>query len=475
MQFSEKIRTLRQSHKLSQAEFGERVNVTNRAVSKWESGVAMPSTETLLTIAEEFEIPLDYFLRADHAPAEKKPKEPGMESLKELYKIGKGPSSSHTMGPEKAAKLFMQEYPSADRFKAILMGSLAKTGRGHRTDYIVEETFLPRKCEIVFDMKSATPYHPNTMQLYAYEGDSQLGMWEVYSVGGGSIEIKGHEVYIPKKVYPLNSFAEIADYCRKNDMRLWQYVELCEGKEIWDYLSQIWHAMLNAIQEGLVAEGVLFGGLNVHRKAKHLLSQRHIDENAETKENRLVCAYAFAVSEQNASSGTIVTAPTCGACGILPAVLKYVKDKRGFSEMEILHGIATAGLIGNLIKTNASISGAECGCQAEVGSACAMAAAAIGEIYEMSINQIEYAAEIAIEHHLGLTCDPIRGLVQIPCIERNAVAAMRAINAINLANFLTDTRKISFDVVVQTMYETGRDLSHRYRETSEGGLAKLYE
>ncbi len=475
MHFSERIKELRKSKKLSQAEFGARVNVSNRAVSKWESGAAMPSTETLLAISEEFGVTLDYFLKPETVDTNKKSKEPGMESLRELYKIGKGPSSSHTMGPEKAATLFKEEFKSATHFKAVLMGSLAKTGRGHRTDYIILETFLPKTCEIVFDMKSDTPYHPNTMRLFAYEGEREIGCWEVYSVGGGSIEIKGHETFVPKKVYPLNSFAEIAEYCRKNDMRLWQYVELYEGKEIWDYLSKIWHAMQNAIQEGLTAEGELFGGLGVQRKARYLLSQRHIDENAETKENRLVCAYAFAVSEQNAACGTIVTAPTCGSCGILPAVLKYVKDKRGFTEMEILHGIATAGLIGNLIKTNASISGAECGCQAEVGSACAMAAAAIGEIYEMSISQIEYAAEVAIEHHLGLTCDPIRGLVQIPCIERNAVAAMRAINAINLANFLTNTRKISFDVVVQTMYETGRDLSHRYRETSEGGLAKLYE
>lgn len=475
MQFSERIRELRKSKKLSQAEFGARVNVSNRAVSKWESGTAMPSTETLLAISQEFGVTLDYFLKPETVDSAKKTKEPGMESLRELYKIGKGPSSSHTMGPEKAAKLFKEEYKSATRFKVVLMGSLAKTGKGHRTDYIIIETLKTKDCEIVFDLKADTPYHPNTMQLFAYEGERELGSWEVYSVGGGSIEIKGHETFIPKKVYPLNSFAEIAKYCAEHNMRLWQYVELYEGEEIWNYLSQIWHAMQNAIQEGLATEGELFGGLGVQRKARYLLSQRHIDENAETKENRLVCAYAFAVSEQNAACGTIVTAPTCGSCGILPAVLKYVKDKRGFSEMEILHGIATAGLIGNLIKTNASISGAECGCQAEVGSACAMAAAAIGEIYEMSINQIEYAAEVAIEHHLGLTCDPIRGLVQIPCIERNAVAAMRAINAINLANFLTNTRKISFDVVVQTMYETGRDLSHRYRETSEGGLAKLYE
>ncbi len=475
MQFSDRIRELRKSKKLSQAEFGARVNVSNRAVSKWESGTAMPSTETLLAISKEFGVTLDYFLKAEAVDSTKKSKEPGMESLRELYKIGKGPSSSHTMGPEKAAKLFKEEYKNATRFKAILMGSLAKTGKGHRTDYIIIETFKPKECEIVFDLKTDTPYHPNTMQLFAYDGDRELGSWEVYSVGGGSIEIKGHETFVPKKVYPLNSFEEIAKYCNERGMRLWEYVELYEGEEIWSYLSQIWHAMQNAIQKGLSTEGELFGGLGVQRKARYLLSQRHIDENAETKENRLVCAYAFAVSEQNAACGTIVTAPTCGSCGILPAVLKYVKDKRGFTEMEILHGIATAGLIGNLIKTNASISGAECGCQAEVGSACAMAAAAIGEIYEMSINQIEYASEVAIEHHLGLTCDPIRGLVQIPCIERNAVAAMRAINAINLANFLTNTRKISFDVVVQTMYETGRDLSHRYRETSEGGLAKLYE
>lgn len=475
MDISSKIKSLRKSKRLSQAEFGERVGVTNRAVSKWESGTAMPSTETLLAISQEFGVPLDYFLKDGEKKSEKKPKEKGMESLRELYKIGKGPSSSHTMGPEKAATLFKEEFKDATSFKAILMGSLAKTGRGHRTDFIIEQTFLPKKCEIVFDIKSDTPYHPNTMELIAYNGKEEIGRWEVYSVGGGSIEIKGKESFTPEKVYPVNSFAEIAQFCRARDIRLWQFVELYEGKEIWSYLSKIWLTMQNAIAEGLSTEGILFGGLNVQRKAKYLLKQRHIDENAETRESRLVCSYAFAVSEQNASCGTIVTAPTCGACGILPAVLRYVQEKRGFSDEEILHGIATAGLIGNLIKTNASISGAECGCQAEVGSACAMAAAAICEIYEMDISQIEYAAEIAIEHHLGLTCDPIKGLVQIPCIERNAVAAMRAINAVNLANFLTDTRKISFDIVVQTMYETGRDLSNRYRETSEGGLAKLYE
>lgn len=473
MDFSEKIKALRKEAGLSQTEFGNRFGVTNRAVSKWENAQAMPSTEKLLDICSAFGISTES-LFADKPKATERPKPEGMESLRELYKIGKGPSSSHTMGPERAAKLFLQEYPEADSFKAILMGSLAKTGRGHRTDYIITETFKPHPCEIAFDVVSETPYHPNTMRLYAYRDGKQLGSWEVYSVGGGSIEIQGRESLAPETVYPHSSFAEIGDYCRDREIRLWQYVDEFEGPEIWDYLANIWQAMQSAIRDGLKQEGILYGGLNVQRRAKHLLEQRHIDENAETRENRLVCAYAFAVSEQNAACGTIVTAPTCGSCGILPAVLKYVKDKRGFAEEEILHGIAVAGLIGNIIKTNASISGAECGCQAEVGSACAMAAAAIGEIYEMSISQIEYAAEVAIEHHLGLTCDPILGLVQIPCIERNAVAAMRAINAINLANFLTDSRKISFDAVVATMYETGKDLSHRYRETSEGGLAKLY-
>ncbi len=473
MEFSEKIKILRKRMGLSQTELGKLLGVTNRAVSKWETGAAMPSAETLMALAGALNTPLDFFV-GESSRTPDKPKPEGMESLMELYKIGKGPSSSHTMGPERAAKLFKGEYSNANSYKAVLLGSLAKTGRGHRTDYIIVETFKPTPCEIVFDTKSPTPYHPNTLRLYAYKDGVEIGCREVYSVGGGSIEIEGHKAFAPKKVYPHSTFEEIADYCRDKEIRLWEYVEEFEGKEIWEYLRMIWYVMCNAIREGLKAEGELFGGLNVRRRAKHLISQRHIDENVETRENRLVCAYAFAVSEENAACGTIVTAPTCGSCGILPAVLKYVKDKRGFSDDEIIHGIAAAGIIGNVIKTNASISGAECGCQAEVGSACSMAAAAIGEIYEMSIPQIEYAAEVAMEHHLGLTCDPILGLVQIPCIERNAVAAMRAINAINLANFLTDSRKISFDAVVRTMYETGKDLNHRYRETSEGGLAKLF-
>ena len=289
------------------------------------------------------------------------------------------------------------------------------------------------------------------------------------------IEIDGVEFAAAENVYNFYLFSQIANYCRENQIRLWQYVNEVEGEKLWDFLREIWQCMKDSIETGLQKDGTLPGGLNVKRKAKHLYSQHHIDETSQTKENRMVCAYAFAVSEQNAAGETIVTAPTCGSSGVLPAVLYYYQQKRGFSDEEILRALATASVIGNLVKTNASISGAECGCQAEVGTACSMAAAALAELFGMNIDQIEYAAEIAIEHHLGLTCDPICGLVQIPCIERNAVAAMRAINAVNLANFLTDTRKISLDLVIETMYETGKDISTKYRETGMGGLARLYD
>lgn len=313
------------------------------------------------------------------------------------------------------------------------------------------------------------------MCFEVFSAGRQIASHTVLSVGGGEIRFEGEEIAAHARVYPLHTFADIAARCREADLRLWQYVEQVEGPEIWTYLREVWHTMKEAIRAGLSAEGELFGGLHVQRKAKQLYNQRHMDESSETRENRLVCAYAFAVSEQNAAcSGQIVTAPTCGSSGVLPAVLRYAQERRRFNDEDILHALATGGVIGNLIKTNASISGAEAGCQAEVGTACAMAAAALGELYEMDLGQIEYAAEVAIEHHLGLTCDPVKGLVQIPCIERNAVAAMRAINAVNLANFLADSRKISLDLVIKTMYETGKDISCRYRETSEGGLAKLY-
>lgn len=398
-----------------------------------------------------------------------------MESLRELYRIGRGPSSSHTMGPSQAATLFRQAFPNAEHFQAVLYGSLAKTGRGHLTDIAIIDAFAPMPTDIVFRPECEDElHHPNTMELTAFKGDEQIGFWRIYSVGGGKIEIEGQTAVAPQDVYKLSTFKDIEGYCRQNRIRLWQFVEENEGPEIWDYLAEVWKTMKTAIWRGLEADGVLSGGLDVQRKARYLYRQRHIDESAETRQNRVVCSYAYAVSEENAGGGTIVTAPTCGACGVLPAVLMYEQEKNGFSDTEVLHALAAAGTIGNIIKTNASISGAECGCQAEIGSACSMAAAGLAELFGMDLDQIEYAAEVAMEHHLGLTCDPIGGLVQIPCIERNAVAAMRAINALSLANFLTYTRKISFDMVIKTMYETGRDLFSKYRETSEGGLAKMY-
>ena len=397
----------------------------------------------------------------------------GMESLDQLYKIGRGPSSSHTMGPERACLLFKEQYTDAERFKAVLYGSLAKTGKGHGTDEVIRRTLEPTPCEVVFDMEKADLPHPNTMELFAYAGEQLLGQSRVFSVGGGRIALENDPGVKAPIVYTLHSFKDIAEHCREKRIRLWQFVEENEGADVWNHLQTVWNAMKQAIERGLEDEGTLPGGLDVQKKAKYLYNMQHIDESAETRENRVVCSYAFAVSEQNASGERIVTAPTCGASGVVPAVLYYQQQKQGFSDLEICRALAAGGVIGNLIKTNASISGAECGCQAEIGTACAMAAAALGELFGLHLDKIEYAAEIAIEHHLGLTCDPIGGLVQIPCIERNAVAAMRAINAVNLASFLSSTRKISLDKVIVAMKETGRDLRAAYRETSEGGMAKI--
>lgn len=397
-----------------------------------------------------------------------------MKSLRELYKIGRGPSSSHTMGPERACNYCKEKYADFDWVKVILYGSLSKTGKGHGTDRVIKETFAPCDVNIVFNDDVTELPHPNTMDIFLYKNGEEIGKERILSVGGGIIEIDGVEGKHSENVYRFKKFSDIALYCKDKDIRLWEYVVEEEGEEILSYLAEIWEKMKRSVKYGIKAEGVLPGGLEVMRKAKKLYNTRHIDESAQTKENRLVCAYAFAVSEQNAAAHTIVTAPTCGSAGVLPAVLYYEQELRGYKDEEIVKALATAGVVGNIIKTNASISGAECGCQAEIGSACSMAAAALGELFGLGLDEIEYATEIAMEHHLGLTCDPVGGLVQIPCIERNAVAAMRAINAVSLASFLGETRKISFDLVVEVMFETGKDLKRRYRETSEGGLAKLY-
>ena len=398
-----------------------------------------------------------------------------MKSIKSIYKIGLGPSSSHTMGPAFAAACFLNEYGDADYVKVTLFGSLAKTGRGHGTDRAVSQILAEIPHEIVFDCETETDVHPNTLEFTAFKGEKKIGKQRFYSIGGGEIQTDGDCACDKKQVYKENSFTEISALCKANNIRLSDYVFEREEDDFKKYLLNVWKTMQNAINEGLSKSGALRGGLSVERKAQFLFNQKHIDESPQTRENRLVCSYAFAVSEQNADCGIIVTAPTCGSCGVLPAVLKYMQEKNKFSDDDIVRALAVAGLIGNIVSTNASISGAECGCQAEIGTACSMAAAALCELFEMGIDRIEYAAEVAMEHHLGLTCDPVRGLVQIPCIERNAVAAMRAINALSLANFLFASRKVSFDVVVETMYQTGKDLSHLYRETSQGGLAKLYK
>ena len=400
-----------------------------------------------------------------------------MKSIRDIYKIGTGPSSSHTMGPAAAAALFRRENPEAESFRVLLYGSLCKTGRGHGTDRAVRQVFAPLETEVVFrDDDPSALRHPNTLDLIALSGGRELARMRAYSVGGGDIVIEGRSENEPgrEEVYLENSFAEIKEFCAYRHIDLLQYITINEGEEIWDYLAEIWRVMQRSVEEGLAAEGTLPGGLNIARKAKTLYGYALPTHHPEVTECQRVCAYAYAVSEQNADNGTIVTAPTCGAAGVLPAVLYYFREKRQLSEREILHALGVAGLFGELVKQNASVSGAECGCQAEIGVACSMAAAAAGQIFGYDLRQIEYAAEIALEHHLGLTCDPICGLVQVPCIERNAVAAMRAINSANLAYFLADTRTISYDMVVKSMYQTGRDLSHRYRETSEGGLARAY-
>ena len=399
-----------------------------------------------------------------------------MKSIREIYKIGKGPSSSHTMGPERAARLFSGRYPQADFFRVTLYGSLSKTGVGHGTDRVLLETLGPEKTKVVFSGENWQGMHPNTMDFSAFSGDIEIGQMRVESIGGGDIRICGEpQAAQSEEVYVEHSFAEIADFCKWRYVQtLSDYVELNEGPEIWDFLMEVWQTMKAAMEAGLSKTGVLPGGLNVQRKAKYLMDQKVQEGIPALKEFQRIAAYAYAVAEENADNGTVVTAPTCGACGVVPAVLKYAQDTKGFTDEQILRGLATAGIIGNLTKQNASISGAECGCQAEIGTACSMAAAALAELYGQNLDQVEYAAEVAMEHHLGLTCDPICGLVQIPCIERNAVAAVRAMNACNLSYFLTGSRNISYDMVCRAMQETGIHLDHRFRETSEGGLAKLY-
>ncbi len=403
-----------------------------------------------------------------------------MHSIKELFRIGNGPSSSHTIGPKNACLKFLERYNDLDRIDVILYGSLALTGEGHATDKIILNTLKKYETIVKFDKTSEVP-HPNTMDIIGYKNDQEFKM-RFFSVGGGAIKVDKEDNRI-KEVYPLSKLRYIIKYCKDNNLRLWQYVDKYEDSDINIFISEVYKVMMESVERGLEKEGYLPGPLKVERKAHYLYYQLTKEGDLSLDFRRKTVAYAYAVSEENASGGVIVTAPTCGSSGVLPAVIKTACDvipiakKRGIiiEEKDIINAIKTAGLIGNLIKSNASISGAEAGCQAEIGAACSMAAAFQAELVGASLEQISSAAEIALEHHLGLTCDPVGGFVQIPCIERNAVAALRALDAFGLAYYLKNFEsKVSFDMVVETMLETGKDLPRRYRETSTGGLAKNY-
>lgn len=400
-----------------------------------------------------------------------------MKSIRELYRIGTGPSSSHTMGPRYAAEQFLARTTDAKRYEVVLYGSLAATGKGHMTDIAILEALQKSRMpvEILWKPDIFLPYHPNGMTFKAYDiSDKLIEEWTVYSVGGGALEEEGQKKIPQAGIYDMHNLTEILDYCESTGSCYWEYVERCEGKEIWEYLSEVWEAMKQAIHRGLETEGRLPGPLNLRRKAaSYFIKTDAYKDNL--RDRGLVFAYALAVSEENASGHTIVTAPTCGSCGVVPAVLYHIWQSRKVSEIQILRALATAGLIGNVVKHNASISGAEVGCQGEVGVACAMAAGAANQLYGGSPAHIEYAAEMGLEHHLGMTCDPVCGLVQIPCIERNAYAAARAIDANIYSSFTDGSHRVSFDKLVQVMKETGHDLPSLYKETGTGGLAKDYK
>lgn len=397
-----------------------------------------------------------------------------MKSLKELFRIGFGPSSSHTMGPRAAAERYLQRHPEAVAFRVTLYGSLAATGKGHLTDAAIIEVLGPQRTEIVWCPETVLDFHPNGMKFEAIGLDNQpADPWIVFSVGGGALAEEGQsENTDTPDVYDLDHLSDIMKWCEERGMHYWNYVDACEGPEIWDYLNEVWEVMEDAVKRGLEHEGVLPGGLNLQRKApRYYIKALGYGKNLQSR--GLVFAYALAVSEENAGGGRIVTAPTCGSCGIVPGVLYHIASSRNTPRVRILHALATAGLVGNVAKTLASISGAEAGCQAEVGVACAMAAAAANYSFGGGLKATEYAAEMGLEHHLGMTCDPICGLVQIPCIERNAHAAGRALDANIYATFAEGAHRISYDKVVTVMGKTGRDLPSLYRETSEGGLASM--
>lgn len=398
-----------------------------------------------------------------------------MQSLKELYKIGMGPSSSHTMGPRKAADAFNRTYPTAESFRAVLYGSLAATGKGHLTDFAIKEAFYPKPVTIEWEYDTFLPKHPNAMRFEALDKAGHImGAQVAYSIGGGDIrtdEAFGREI---NNIYPHKSMAEILQYTSDKRMLLWEYVEEFEGADIWKYLGTIWKTMQTTMNRGLEKRGVLPGSLNLERKARRYLYKAENSPQYLRRMNNLF-SYALACSEENAAGGVVVTAPTCGSCGVVPAVCRLIQEIYEFEDTTILHALATASLFGNMAKTNASISGAEVGCQGEVGVACAMAAAAVCQLEGGDNRRIAYAAEMGLEHHLGLTCDPVDGLVQIPCIERNALAASRALDCATYALMSDGDNRVSYDDVLATMMQTGLDMNKDYRETARGGLARFFK
>ena len=390
-----------------------------------------------------------------------------MESIKEIFKIGYGPSSSHTMGPAFASEKFLNKNKDADKFRCVLYGSLAQTGKGHLTDYIIKKTFK-NNIDIFFDYDTVYDYHPNAMRFVAYKNNVEVDNWLVFSVGGGSLkELNEERDTFKQMVYPHSRMNEILEYISKTNMSLVDYVLKYETESIKEYLSDVLIQMRETLNKGLYTDGILPGGLKVNRKASSFYQKYLLNPSLEA----LTYSYALAISEENASGGKMVTAPTCGSCGVVPATLLSYQLLNNISDEKIIEALMVAGLVGNIVKTNASISGAEVGCQGEIGVACAMASAAMAYLTGKNSNEIEYAAEIALEHHLGMTCDPVDGLVQIPCIERNAVAAMQAHNVSKYVELAGSEHHITLDSVIEVMEETGKDLHAKYRETSKGGLA----
>ncbi len=393
-----------------------------------------------------------------------------MKSIREIYNIGYGPSSSHTMGPSRAAGMFDRKYPEAEKIRVTLYGSLALTGKGHGTDIaILKAVACPEKVEIIWRPDVALPRHPNGMLFEALKARATENSWTVYSVGGGALWDECG-TFDNGDLYPSTSMAEIMKWCLDEGCTFVDYIEKYEGKEIFSYLEQVWAQMQETVEKGLVTEGVLPGALKLARKASSY-NVKAMQSVGSSRPMGMLFAAALAVSEENAGGGRVVTAPTCGASGVLPAVMYFMKHDQKMPDYRIIRGLATAGLIGNIVKSNGSISGAEVGCQGELGTACAMAAGAATQIWGGTPRQIEYAAEMGFEHNLGLTCDPVLGYVQIPCIERNAFVAQKARESALYALFSDGRHMVSFDDVVKTMMETGRDMQAKYRETSLGGLA----